>query len=102
MRLPPAGGSPAKHPTTGFRLFCPCPPPVPLVLPARTELYGRAPLQELFISADMDQEDSMNKTDVIRAWKDPFYRASLSEEAQAALPQHPAGITELSEEQLTT
>jgi hypothetical protein len=30
----------------------------------------------------------MNKTDVIRAWKDPFYRASLPEE--------------LSDEQLTT
>jgi mersacidin/lichenicidin family type 2 lantibiotic len=44
----------------------------------------------------------MNKTDVIRAWKDPLYRASLSEEAQAALPQHPAGITELSDEQLVT
>jgi len=44
----------------------------------------------------------MNKNDVIRAWKDPFYRASLSEDAQAALPQHPAGITELSDEQLTT
>jgi mersacidin/lichenicidin family type 2 lantibiotic len=44
----------------------------------------------------------MNKTDVIRAWKDPLYRASLSAEAQAALPQHPAGITELSDEQLVT
>ncbi len=42
----------------------------------------------------------MNKTDVIRAWKDPVYRASLSEEAQAALPQHPAGLTELSDDQL--
>ncbi|HEY2292106.1 MAG TPA: mersacidin/lichenicidin family type 2 lantibiotic [Thermoanaerobaculia bacterium] len=44
----------------------------------------------------------MNKNDVIRAWKDPFYRATLSEEAQAALPQHPAGIIELSDEQLVT
>ncbi|PYQ59993.1 MAG: mersacidin/lichenicidin family type 2 lantibiotic [Acidobacteria bacterium] len=44
----------------------------------------------------------MNKNDVIRAWKDPFYRASLSEEAQASLPQHPAGITELSDGQLRT
>jgi mersacidin/lichenicidin family type 2 lantibiotic len=44
----------------------------------------------------------MNKNDVIRAWKDPFYRASLSEDAQAALPQHPAGITVLSDYQLTT
>jgi mersacidin/lichenicidin family type 2 lantibiotic len=42
----------------------------------------------------------MNKNDVIRAWKDPFYRASLSEEAQAALPRHPAGITELRDDQL--
>ncbi len=42
----------------------------------------------------------MNKNDVIRAWKDPFYRATLSGEAQASLPQHPAGITELSDDQL--
>jgi mersacidin/lichenicidin family type 2 lantibiotic len=44
----------------------------------------------------------MNKNDVIRAWKDPFYRATLSEEAQASLPRHPAGITELSDDQLMT
>ena len=44
----------------------------------------------------------MNKTDVIRAWKDPFYRASLSEEAQAALPQHPAGIADLTDDQIRT
>ncbi|HET9212110.1 MAG TPA: mersacidin/lichenicidin family type 2 lantibiotic [Thermoanaerobaculia bacterium] len=43
----------------------------------------------------------MNKNDVIRAWKDPFYRATLSEEAQASL-QHPAGITELPDDQLVT
>jgi mersacidin/lichenicidin family type 2 lantibiotic len=42
----------------------------------------------------------MNKNDVIRAWKDPFYRATLSGEAQALLPRHPAGITELSDDQL--
>jgi mersacidin/lichenicidin family type 2 lantibiotic len=42
----------------------------------------------------------MNKNDVIRAWKDPLYRATLSEEAQASLPQHPAGITVLNDEQL--
>ena len=44
----------------------------------------------------------MNKTDVIRAWKDPVYRATLSEEEQAALPHHPSGLTELSDEQLVT
>lgn len=42
----------------------------------------------------------MNKTDVIRAWKDPAYRASLSADEVAALPLHPAGITELSDDQL--
>jgi mersacidin/lichenicidin family type 2 lantibiotic len=42
----------------------------------------------------------MNKTDVIRAWKDPVYRASLSEEERAALPQHPAGVSDLSDDQL--
>ncbi len=42
----------------------------------------------------------MNKIDVIRAWKDPVYRASLSEEQRAALPMHPAGITELNDDQL--
>jgi mersacidin/lichenicidin family type 2 lantibiotic len=44
----------------------------------------------------------MNKNDVIRAWKDPLYRATLSEEARASLPQHPAGIAELSDDQLVT
>jgi len=44
----------------------------------------------------------MNKNDVIRAWKDPFYRASLSEEAQAALPQHPAGVADLTDGQIRT
>jgi len=42
----------------------------------------------------------MNKHDVIRAWKDPFYRASLSAEAQAALPPSPAGVSELTDEQI--
>jgi len=42
----------------------------------------------------------MNKTDVIRAWKDPAYRATLSEEELAALPQNPAGLADLSDDQL--
>ena len=42
----------------------------------------------------------MNKTDVIRAWKDPLYRATLSEEEQAALPLNPAGVADLSDDQL--
>jgi len=42
----------------------------------------------------------MNKIDVIRAWKDPAYRASLSQDELASLPVHPAGLPELSDEQL--
>jgi len=42
----------------------------------------------------------MNKIDVIRAWKDPVYRAGLSREEVAGLPGHPSGFLEISEEQL--
>ena len=42
----------------------------------------------------------MNVTDVIRAWKDPEYRESLSDEQQAALPANPAGLIELSDKSL--
>ena len=39
----------------------------------------------------------MSKVDVIRAWKDPKYRATLSGEELAALPENPAGLIELSD-----
>jgi mersacidin/lichenicidin family type 2 lantibiotic len=46
----------------------------------------------------------MSKTisgkDVIRAWKDAEYRESLSAEERAALPNHPAGLVDLSEAEL--
>ena len=42
----------------------------------------------------------MNKADVIRAWKDPAYRATLSAEDLARLPSHPAGLIELKEREL--
>jgi mersacidin/lichenicidin family type 2 lantibiotic len=42
----------------------------------------------------------MNKADVIRAWKDPLYRATLSPEDLARLPSHPAGLIELREDDL--
>lgn len=39
---------------------------------------------------------------IIRAWKDPEYRASLSSEERAALPESPAGqsVVELDEAEL--
>lgn len=42
----------------------------------------------------------MSDSDVIRAWKDPDYRASLSEDARASLPPHPVGSIELSDAEL--
>jgi mersacidin/lichenicidin family type 2 lantibiotic len=37
----------------------------------------------------------MSPTDIIRAWKDPHYRATLSRQEQVLLPDHPAGLIEL-------
>ena len=38
--------------------------------------------------------------DIIRAWKDPIYRASLSADEQARVPANPAGDADLSDERL--
>jgi mersacidin/lichenicidin family type 2 lantibiotic len=38
--------------------------------------------------------------DYIKAWKDPVYRASLSEAERAALPANPAGFVELTDGEL--
>jgi mersacidin/lichenicidin family type 2 lantibiotic len=48
----------------------------------------------------MENSGILNGVDVIRAWKDEEYRASLSEDQRAALPQSPADLDELSDEQL--
>jgi mersacidin/lichenicidin family type 2 lantibiotic len=39
----------------------------------------------------------MSKCNVIRAWKDPAYRNSLSQAERAALPANPAGAIEISD-----
>jgi mersacidin/lichenicidin family type 2 lantibiotic len=39
----------------------------------------------------------MTKNDIIRAWKNPEYRESLSAEQRALVPEHPAGLVELSD-----
>lgn len=38
--------------------------------------------------------------DAIRAWKDPEYRAGLSQQELSELADNPAGLVELSDEQL--
>jgi mersacidin/lichenicidin family type 2 lantibiotic len=44
----------------------------------------------------------MDRTTIIRAWKDPAFRASLNSEQRAALPESPSGkpMTEVSESEL--
>lgn len=42
----------------------------------------------------------MSAVDVIRAWKDEAYRLSLSEEMRAQLPQNPAGLIEIPDDDL--
>jgi mersacidin/lichenicidin family type 2 lantibiotic len=42
----------------------------------------------------------MSNNNVVRAWKDPVYRNSLTEAERAALPANPAGSIELSDEDL--
>jgi mersacidin/lichenicidin family type 2 lantibiotic len=42
----------------------------------------------------------MSKLDIIRAWKDEDYRASLSDAERAMLPPHPAGLIELTDTDL--
>jgi mersacidin/lichenicidin family type 2 lantibiotic len=38
---------------------------------------------------------------IIRAWKDVDYRLSLSEAERARLPEHPAGLVEMTEKELS-
>jgi mersacidin/lichenicidin family type 2 lantibiotic len=40
------------------------------------------------------------KVDIVRAWKDEAYLASLSEADRALVPVNPAGMVELSDEEL--
>jgi mersacidin/lichenicidin family type 2 lantibiotic len=42
----------------------------------------------------------MTQHDIIRAWKDPAYRETLTSEQRAQVPDHPAGLLELSDSEL--
>jgi mersacidin/lichenicidin family type 2 lantibiotic len=48
------------------------------------------------------QENTVNTELIIRAWKDPAFRASLTSEQREALPECPSGrpLTELGEDDL--
>lgn len=43
----------------------------------------------------------MTQDQVIRAWKDPVYRAGLSKTEVKDVPANPAGLVELGEDELT-
>jgi len=42
----------------------------------------------------------VSKIDIVRAWKDEGYRLGLTEEERASLPDHPAGLIELENEEM--
>jgi len=42
----------------------------------------------------------MTNFDVVRSWKDPKYRRSLSSQQLQSLPKHPAGSATLTDEEL--
>jgi mersacidin/lichenicidin family type 2 lantibiotic len=42
----------------------------------------------------------MNTSTIIRAWKDEAFRQSLTEAERALLPANPAGLLELTDEEL--
>ena len=48
------------------------------------------------------KEKIMSLQEIIRAWKDPEYRATLSEKQRSQLPKHPAGSVEIFEQELET
>jgi mersacidin/lichenicidin family type 2 lantibiotic len=39
----------------------------------------------------------MSHDEIIRAWKDPEYRMSLSEEERSRLPENPAGVVDVTD-----
>lgn len=48
------------------------------------------------------KEKTMSELDIVRAMKDEEYRASLSEEARALLPENPVGAVQLNDEELNS
>jgi mersacidin/lichenicidin family type 2 lantibiotic len=46
------------------------------------------------------RRNTMSNIDIARAWKDEEYRNSLTEEQRSQLPENPAGIIELADEEM--
>ncbi|MDZ8188410.1 MAG: mersacidin/lichenicidin family type 2 lantibiotic [Nostoc sp. ChiSLP02] len=43
---------------------------------------------------------NINDIDVVRAWKDEEYRSSLTEAQRAQIPDNPAGLVDLTDEEI--
>ncbi|MFN6569523.1 mersacidin/lichenicidin family type 2 lantibiotic [Dendronalium sp. ChiSLP03b] len=43
---------------------------------------------------------NISDIDVVRAWKDEEYRSSLTEVQRAQLPENPAGLVDLTDEEI--
>jgi len=48
----------------------------------------------------VNEKEIVMNADLIRAWKDEMYRDGLTAEQLAAMPANPAGVLELSEDEL--
>ncbi|MEM7353545.1 MAG: mersacidin/lichenicidin family type 2 lantibiotic [Acidobacteriota bacterium] len=58
------------------------------------------PLGPVIPTGAIIKENAMKRKDIIRAWKSPEFRRSLSQEQQAQLPGSPAGLIELNQDDL--
>ena len=47
------------------------------------------------------EEPTMTNEEIIRAWKDESYRNGMSVTQRAQIPDHPSGLVQLSDEELT-
>lgn len=54
----------------------------------------------MFTPFSLRRKTTMSNFEIIRAWKDEDYLHSLSEEERSLLPENPAGIVELSDEDM--
>src|SRR5580765_679260 len=57
---------------------------------------------ESFFHSSTEMPVPMTSLDIVRSWKDPRYRRSLSAQQFQALPEHPAGAAMLTGHELKT
>lgn len=57
-------------------------------------------MEVLFTTPAETQAPVLASADIVRSWKDPRYRRSLSAQQLQAMPQHPAGPAVLGDEEI--